>query len=152
MKQNFDDNSFRDFEYIAGMDAWGRAKIFQAYLDDQSRKGQFNYRLANSTGCAPLIEINGKRMISLVSNDYLGFTQHPAVKAAAVEGIVKYGARAGASPAIGGHYDYHVELEKKIAAFFRKEHALIYTTGYTSNSASLQCILTKDDMVILDSG
>ncbi|RYD90746.1 MAG: aminotransferase class I/II-fold pyridoxal phosphate-dependent enzyme, partial [Sphingobacteriales bacterium] len=56
------------------------------------------------------------------------------------------------SPAIGGHYDYHEMLEKKIAGFFRKEHAIIYTTGYTSNSASLQCILTGDDLVILDAG
>jgi 7-keto-8-aminopelargonate synthetase-like enzyme len=42
--------------------------------------------------------------------------------------------------------------EQKIAGFFRKEHAIIYTTGYISNSASLQCILTKDDLVILDAG
>ena len=65
---------------------------------------------------------------------------------------MKYGSGAGASPAIGGHYDYHELLEKKIAAFFRKEHAIVYTTGYTSNSASLQCILTKDDFVLLDAG
>ncbi len=126
--------------------------MFQSYLDDQSEKGQWNYRLLTSSGCGPVIEMNGKKLISLVSNDYLGFTQHPAVKQAAVAGIMKYGAGAGASPAIGGHYDYHELLEKKIARFFRKEHAIIYTTGYTSNSASLQCILTKDDLVILDAG
>ncbi|WP_428331633.1 aminotransferase class I/II-fold pyridoxal phosphate-dependent enzyme [Mucilaginibacter sp.] len=134
------------------MDAWARARMFQSYLDDQSEKGQWNYRLLTSSGCGPVIEMNGKKLISLVSNDYLGFTQHPAVKQAAVAGIMKYGAGAGASPAIGGHYDYHELLEKKIARFFRKEHAIIYTTGYTSNSASLQCILTKDDLVILDAG
>lgn len=152
MKQNFDDNSFRDFEYIPGMDAWSRARLFQNYLNDQTGKGQLNYRLVTSTGCGPVVEIKGCKMISLVSNDYLGFTQHPAVKKAAIEGIMKYGAGAGASPAIGGHYDYHAYLEKKTAGFFRKEHAIIYTTGYTSNSASLQCILTKDDLVILDAG
>jgi glycine C-acetyltransferase len=150
MKQNFDNNSFRDFEYIPGMDAWGRAKLFQAYLADQTAKGQLNYRLVTTSGCGPVVEMNGKKLISLVSNDYLGFTQHPAVKVAAIEGIHKYGCGAGASPAIGGHYDYHALLEKKIAGFFRKEHAIIYTTGYTSNSASLQCILTKEDLVILD--
>src|SRR6201999_4578516 len=106
--------------------------------------------LVTNTGCAPLIQIRGRQMISLVSNDYLGFTQHPAVKRAAIEGIEKYGSGAGASPAIGGHYDYHLLLEQKIATFLKKQHAIIYTTGYTSNSASLQCILTKDDMVILD--
>jgi glycine C-acetyltransferase len=152
MTQNFDNNSFRDFEYIAGMDAWSRAKMFQAYLDDQTQKDQFNYRQVITTGCTPLIEMNGKKMISLVSNDYLGFSQHPAVKAAAVEGIYKYGSGSGASPAIGGHYDYHQMLEKKIARFFRKEHAILYTTGYTSNSATLQSILTKDDLVIMDAG
>src|SRR5689334_2814813 len=107
MKQNFDDSSFRDFEYIAGMDAWTRARFFQNYLNDQAAKGQLNYRLVTSTGCGPVVEMNGRAVISLVSNDYLGFTQHPAVKQAAVEGIRKYGAGAGASPAIGGHYDYH---------------------------------------------
>ena len=152
MEQNFDNNSFRDFEYVPGMDAWARARLFQAYLNDQTQKGQLNYRLPVSSGCKPVVEMNGRSMISLVSNDYLGFTQHPAVKQAAINGIMKYGAGAGASPAIGGHYDYHEKLEKKIAGFFRKEHAIIYTTGYTSNSASLQCILTKDDLVILDAG
>jgi len=152
MKPNFDHQSFRDFEYIPGMDAWARARMFQAYLNDQTGKGQLNYRLITSSNCGPVVQMNGKRLISLVSNDYLGFTQHPLVKQAAINGIQKYGSGAGASPAIGGHYDYHQLLERKIARFFRKQHAIIYTTGYTSNSASLQCILTKDDMVILDSG
>lgn len=152
MKNDFDNHSFRDFEYIPGMDAWARARMFQAYLNDQTAKNQLNYRLVTTTGCGPVVEMNGKRLISLVSNDYLGFTQHPAVKQAAIDGIKKYGSGAGASPAIGGHYDYHALLEKKIAGFFRKEHAIIYTTGYTSNSDSLGAILTKDDHVILDAG
>lgn len=134
------------------MDAWNRAKLFQSYLNDQTEKGQLNYRLVTTTGCGPVVEMNGSKLISLVSNDYLGFTQHPAIKKAAIEAIQKYGSGAGASPAIGGHYDYHALLEKKIAGFFRKERAIIYTTGYTSNSASLQCILTKDDLVIMDAG
>lgn len=152
MKNDFDQQSFRDFEYIPGMDAWARAKMFQAYLDDQTAKGQLNYRLETTSGCGPVIEMGGKQMISLVSNDYLGFTQHPAIKQAAIDGIRKYGTGAGASPAIGGHYDYHALLERKTAGFFRKQDAIIFTTGYTSNSAPLQCILTKDDMVILDAG
>lgn len=126
--------------------------MFQAYMDDQKAKGQMNYRLLVSSGCGPAIEMNGKSLISLVSNDYLGLTQHTAVKQAAINGVVKYGTGAGASPAIGGHYHYHILLEKTTAGFFRKRNAIIYTTGYTSNSASLQSILTKDDLVILDAG
>ena len=80
MKQNFDNNSFRDFEYIPGLGAWARAKLFQSYLNDQSAKGQLNYRLVTNSGCGPVLEMAGKKMISLVSNDYLGFTQHPAVR------------------------------------------------------------------------
>jgi glycine C-acetyltransferase len=152
MNENYDNRSFRDFEYITGMGAWARARFFQSYLNDQSAKGQLNYRLVLTSGCGPVVEMKGRQLISLVSNDYLGFTQHPAVKQAAIAGILKYGTGAAASPAIGGHYDYHERLEKMIARFFRKEHAIIYTTGYTSNSASLQCILTKDDLVILDAG
>lgn len=152
MKNDFDHQSFRDFEYIPGMDAWARARMFQHYLDDQTEKRQLNYRLVTTTGCGPVVEINSSKLISLVSNDYLGFTQHPAVKQAAINGIMKYGSGAGASPAIGGHYDYHALLEKTTAGFFRKEHAIIHTTGYTSNSDSLQAILTKDDHVILDAG
>jgi glycine C-acetyltransferase len=152
MNKNFDNNSFRDYEYIQGMDAWARAKLFNAYLNDQAAKGQWNYRLEILSAAGPVVRMGDQELISLVSNDYLGFTQHPAVKQAAMDGIMKYGAGAGASPAIGGHYDYHALLEKKIAGFFRKEHAIIYTTGYTANSASLQCLLTRDDLVILDAG
>jgi glycine C-acetyltransferase len=148
--ENHDNQSFGDFEYIPGMDAWARAAKFQNYHDDQVGKGQLNYRLVTTTGCGPVVEMNGKPLVSLVSNDYLGFTQHPAIKQAAIDGILKYGTGAGASPAIGGHYDYHARLEKKTAGFFRKEHAIIFTTGYTSNSSPLQSILTKDDYVILD--
>lgn len=148
--KNYDDQSFGDFEYIPGMDAWQRAAQFQQYHDDQMAKGQLNYRLITTTGCGPVVQMDGKPLVSLVSNDYLGFTQHPLVKQASIEGILKYGTGAGASPAIGGHHDYHARLEQKIAGFFRQGHAIIFTTGYTANSAPLQCILTKDDYVILD--
>jgi glycine C-acetyltransferase len=121
MEHNYDHKSFRDYEYIPGLDAWARAQLFQGYLDNQCAKGQLNYRLLLSSGCGPIVDMNGQQMISLVSNDYLGFTQHPLVKQAAIECITRYGTGTGASPAIGGHYDYHELLEQKIARFFRKE-------------------------------
>jgi glycine C-acetyltransferase len=79
------------------------------------------------------------------------------VKAAVIKSIRKFGTGSGASPAIGGHFSYHQDLENKIAAFYKKENAILYTTGYTANSATLQCLLHKDDhnplkndMAILD--
>ncbi|RZL98595.1 MAG: aminotransferase class I/II-fold pyridoxal phosphate-dependent enzyme, partial [Pedobacter sp.] len=55
-----------------------------------------------------------------------------------------------ASPAIGGHFWYHQQLEDRIAKFFRRESAILYTTGYTANSATLQALLQKEDIAILD--
>ncbi|WP_448103453.1 aminotransferase class I/II-fold pyridoxal phosphate-dependent enzyme [Pedobacter panaciterrae] len=155
MKINFENASFKDFENIPGLDPFSWAELWSEYVDYKTQLGQMNYRFEAQTGCGPEISlkvpgITQTEFISLVSNDYLGFTQHPKVKAAAIAGIEKYGSGAGASPAIGGHYDYHTELEMKIAAFFKREAALTFTTGYTANSASIQALLKKEDLAILD--
>lgn len=155
MQMNYEKLSFRDFENIPGMDAWERAKAFDGYLNYLEGLGHLNYRLKAITGCRPEItlERNGieaSRYVSMVSNDYLGFTQHPKVITAAIDGIREFGTGAGASPAIGGHFYFHEALENKVAAFFRKESAITYTTGYTANSATLQCLLRKEDIAILD--
>lgn len=155
MNINFEKASFKEFENIEGMDAYERAVLFNDYLDYLDEKGHLNYRLQALTGCGPEVQLqvkNGlhKTYIGLVSNDYLGFTQHPKMKVAAMEGIAQYGTGAGASPAIGGHFSFHQEIENKIAAFFKRDNAIIYTTGYTANSATLQCLLKKEDMAILD--
>ncbi|SEK65408.1 aminotransferase class I/II-fold pyridoxal phosphate-dependent enzyme [Parapedobacter koreensis] len=155
---DFNQATFKDFENIPRMDIRQRSAIFCQFLEFMEENGHMNYRLLNETGCAPEMKTrltgsdNGETYISLVSNDYLGFTQHPKVKQAAKDGIEKYGTGAGASPLIGGHFEYHELLEKKIAAFFRKpaDHSVIFTTGYTANSASLLCLLQKEDLAIID--
>jgi glycine C-acetyltransferase len=155
---DFDKASFKDFENISGLDAFDRAVIFSDYLKYRTQRGQHNYRLESMSGCGPEMQLlvpgleREQPYVSLVSNDYLGFTRHPKVTAAAVAGIRAFGAGAGASPAIGGHFSFHRELEEKIARFFQRESAIIYTTGYTANSATLQCLLKKEDIAILDSG
>lgn len=152
---DFEKASFKDFENIQGMDPYGWAKLWNEYVTDRSKNGQFNYRQENLSGCGPEIELNlpsnpHRNFVSLVSNDYLGFTQHPKVKAAAIAAIEKYGSGAGASPAIGGHYLFHQEIENKIAKFFKRESAIVFSTGYTANSSSLQALLKKEDLAILD--
>lgn len=152
---DFEKASFKDFENIEGMDPYGWAKLWGDYVTDRSKNGQFNYRQENLSGCGPEIELNlpsnpHRNFVSLVSNDYLGFTQHPKVKAAAIAAIEKYGSGAGASPAIGGHYLFHQEIENKIAKFFKRDSAIVFSTGYTANSSSLQALLKKEDLAILD--
>ena len=155
-KIDFNTASFKDFENVPGLDAWKRADLFKEYLDHLRQSGGLNYRLVSTTGCGPEVDlitndpVNPQRYVSLVSNDYLGFTQHPKVKMAVIEGIMQYGSGAGASPAIGGQFSYHEMLEKKIATFFKKQSAIIYTTGYTANSATLMSLLQKEDIAIVD--
>jgi glycine C-acetyltransferase len=117
-----------------------------------------NYRLKVTSGCGPEIElaeagyIKKGNYVSFVCNDYLGFTQHPKVKKAVIESIEKYGTGAGSSPLIGGYFDYHEQLEDKLSTFFNrpKGSTIVYTTGYTSNSASLLCLLKKEDIAVVD--
>ena len=156
MKTEFEKASFKDFEDIDGMDVYQRSAYFNEYLDFLKKRGHLNYRLEGLTGCGPVVDLDipgfGGRQsyVSLVSNDYLGFTQHPLVIKAAMAGIREFGTGAGASPAIGGHYSFHESLEKKIAGFFKRDSAIIYTTGYTANSASLLSMLRSSDLAILD--
>lgn len=156
MKIDFTKASFKDFENVSGLDAWERAGLFQDYLNYLDQEGRLNYRLVSVSGCGPEMEIITKddpkprSCVSFVSNDYLGFTQHPKIKEAVIEGVRKFGSGAGASPAIGGQFSYHEALEKKIAAFFKRESAIIYTTGYTANSATLMSLLQKEDIAIVD--
>ncbi|WP_316738444.1 aminotransferase class I/II-fold pyridoxal phosphate-dependent enzyme [Pedobacter aquatilis] len=155
MEINFETATFKEFENIAGMDPFERAKLFDNYSRFKRQRGQLNYRFKALSGCGPEMEMDllgnkHKSFVSLVSNDYLGFTQHPKVKQAALASIEKYGSGAGASPAIGGHFSYHENLEQKIASFFKRDAAITFTTGYTANSASLQCMLKKEDLAILD--
>lgn len=156
MEINFDKASFKDFENIEGFDMYARAAIFNDYLNFLADKGHLNYRMESFSGCGPEMDIlipgksKPERLVGLVSNDYLGFTQHPKVKQAMIDAIMQFGTGAGASPAIGGHFTFHEKLERAIASFFHRDSAILYTTGYTANSATFQCLLQKEDIAILD--
>ena len=155
---NFSKASFKDFENIPQLNAFERAEEFHNFTNYMEDNGHMNFRFMTSSGCGPEMWVTSpfnkipKKCISLVSNDYLNFTQHPKVKAAAIAGIEQYGTGAGASPLIGGHHHYHELLERKISGFFGRspDSAVIYTTGYTANSATLLALLKKEDVAILD--
>ena len=151
MKIDFNNASFKDFENIEGQNIYATAIEFKEYLDFLEANGHLNYRIESLSPVGPEMKLilPGKRRpkwcVCLVSNDYLGFSQHPKVKAAVISGVKKYGTGSGASPAIGGHFSYHRRLEGKIAEFYKKTDAILYTTGYTANSATIQCLMHKDD-------
>lgn len=155
---NFNKASFKDFETVPHLNAFQRAEIFKDFTNFMEKEGHMNYRFVTSNGCGPEMWVSSpfekkpQRCVSLVSNDYLNFTQHPKVKAAAIFGIEKYGTGAGASPLIGGHHEYHVMLEDKLSSFFvrPKDSCIVYTTGYTANSSTLLALLKADDCAIVD--
>lgn len=98
----------------------------------------------------PEITMNGRRMIMVGSNNYLGLTNHPKVKEAAIEAIKKYGTGCAGSRFLNGTLDIHVELEEKLARFMRKEAALIFSTGFQVNLGVISALVGKDDLVIID--
>jgi len=156
MSINFSTATFKDFENIPNYNIAQRAEYFYDFLDYMRSNGHMNYRLKNTTGTNATLHVDianqNKEYVSFVSSDYLGFTQHPKVKQAAIDGIQKYGTGTGATPLIGGYFDYHDKLERKISNFFGRndDEAVVFTTGYTANSATLQCLMQKEDLAILD--
>lgn len=98
----------------------------------------------------PEVIMNGKKMIMVGSNNYLGLTNHPVVKEAAIDAIKKYGSGCAGSRFLNGTLDIHVELENKLAKFMRKEAALIFSTGFQVNLGVISALIGKDDVVIID--
>ncbi len=98
----------------------------------------------------PEIIMNGRKMIMVGSNNYLGLTNHPKVKEAAIEAIKKYGTGCAGSRFLNGTLDIHVKLEEKLASFIRKEAALIFSTGFQVNLGVISALVCKDDVVIID--
>lgn len=98
----------------------------------------------------PEVIVGGKKMIMLGSNNYLGLTSHPEVKTAAIEAVKKYGSGCAGSRFLNGTLDIHVELEEKLATFFRKDAALMFSTGYQTNLGIISSLAGKDDVVVID--
>ncbi len=98
----------------------------------------------------PEVIVDGKKMIMLGSNNYLGLTSHPKIKEAAIEAIEKYGSGCAGSRFLNGTLDIHVQLEEKLASFFRKDGALTFSTGYQTNLGIISSIAGKDDVVVID--
>ena len=98
----------------------------------------------------PRIKIGGQTLLNFSSNDYLGLTNHPALKAAAIRAVEKFGAGAGASRLICGSLAPFHELEETLAAFKNTEAALTFSTGYTAAIGAITALVGKDDIFILD--
>ena len=84
--------------------------------------------------------INGKKVLMFGSNSYLGLTNHPKIKEAAIAAIRKYGTGCAGSRFLNGTLDIHEELEHRLAKFVGKEEAIIYSTGFQVNLGVVSCV------------
>ncbi|MCE3233643.1 MAG: 8-amino-7-oxononanoate synthase [Rickettsiaceae bacterium] len=93
---------------------------------------------------------NGKRLISFCCNDYLGLSQHPKVKQAAIEAINKYGTGSGASRFVTGNHPLYSELESKLAKLKNTEDAIVFGSGYLANIGIIPALVGRGDLIIAD--
>jgi len=110
-----------------------------------------DWRLKQLQGASePVTKVDGKDVLVLCTNNYLGLATHPKLKQAASEAIEKYGVGSGAVRAISGNMDVHVELEERLAKFKGAEASLTYPTGFMANSGLIPQLVGKEDFIISD--
>ncbi len=125
------------------------ARILEQIQDLRATGRYFFFRKLESPQDSEVI-VNGKRLIMVGSNNYLGLTNHPRVKEAAIKAIQEFGSGCAGSRFLNGNLEIHEELEKKLARFFRKEAALVFATGYQTNLGTISALLGRNDVAIID--
>jgi glycine C-acetyltransferase len=125
-----------------------------SYLTDQinelkARGTHFNLRVLEDEQ-APECTFDGKKVINLASNNYLGLTTHPKLREAALEATRKYGVGSGAVRTIAGTMKIHMELEEKIARFKNVEACVVFQSGFAANAGTVSAVLGKEDVIISD--
>lgn len=110
----------------------------------------YNYFRVIESAQENTVRYQGKEIIMLGSNNYLGLTNHPRVKEAAQAAIAKYGTGCAGSRFLNGTLDIHIELEEKLAALVGKEKALVFSTGFMVNQGVLSSLAGRNETIIVD--
>lgn len=132
----------------AGRDVFQKCYDFKA-ADNARKMGVYPYFRPLDFNDGPEAVLEGRRVLMLGSNNYLGLTTHPKVREAATEAIRKYGTSMTGSRLVNGSMKLHKDFEEKLAEFHGKESALVFTTGYQVNIASLAALLSNKHTVAL---
>jgi 8-amino-7-oxononanoate synthase len=117
---------------------------------DAAEIGMYPYfrALSHSEGVTATFE--GKEVVMLGSNNYLGLTTDPRVRQAAIDAIKRYGTSVTGSRFLNGTLELHLELERRLAKFVGKPAACVFSTGYQTNVGTISAVVSKDDYVIVD--
>jgi 8-amino-7-oxononanoate synthase len=112
--------------------------------------GMYPYFRAIESTCGSSVVTHGKRRVMIGSNNYLGFTHHPEVQAAAKKAIDEFGTGCTGSRFLNGNLVLHEELEERLAKFLGKESCLVFSTGFLSNQGALSCLVGRNDVIYSD--
>lgn len=118
--------------------------------DEVKAAGLYPYFRPIEENEGPVVQIEGKRKIMAGSNNYLGLTAHPKVKEAAIKAIEKYGTGCSGSRYLTGTLDLHIELEERLAKFFKKEAVLLFSTGYQTAQGIIPTLVQRGEYVVSD--
>lgn len=125
-----------------------------SYLGEQleawRQAGTFQKLRVLESPCEPISLVDGREVINLASNNYLGLADHPKLVEAAVAATKKYGAGSGAVRTISGTMSIHMELERRIAQFKHTEACVVFQSGFAANAGTVSAILTPEDHIISD--
>ncbi|MBK4860410.1 2-amino-3-ketobutyrate CoA ligase [Enterococcus faecium] len=119
-------------------------------LDQLKEKGLYNTIDILESENGACIIVDGKRMINLASNNYLGFANREELKKACIEATETYGVGAGAVRTINGSLKIHQQLEEKIAEFKGTEAAIAFQSGFNCNMGAISAVMTKEDAILSD--
>ena len=114
-------------------------------------KNELDWKLRILQGpSTPRCTVDGKKVLMLCSNNYLGLSTHPKVMEAAIQAVKTHGAGSGSVRPIAGTMDIHIELEKRLAKFKHAEASLVYQTGFAANAGLIPQLVGKEDLIISD--
>src|ERR1700738_5372532 len=116
-----------------------------AQIEELKQRGTYFKLRVLEDEQAAVCTFDGKRVINLASNNYLGLTTHPKLREAALEATRKYGVGSGAVRTIAGTMKIHMELEEKIAHFKNVEACVVFQSGFAANAGTVSAVLGKED-------
>lgn len=119
-------------------------------LDAWRKAGTFQQLRVLESACEPESRVDGRKVINLASNNYLGLADHPKLIEAAMKAAQQYGAGSGAVRTISGTMSLHMELERRIAAFKNVEACVVFQSGFAANAGTVSAILGKEDHIVSD--
>ncbi len=119
-------------------------------LKKRADQGLWRNRVAIGSPQGRFVTVDGKKLLNFCSNDYLGLANHPALSAAGMAAIKRWGSGSGASHLICGHQELHEQLESELASFVGAEAAIVFSTGYMANLALPQSFLDRHGLLLED--